>query len=197
MVANHLSRLNPELITLECNKPIIETFPDENLFALWKTPWYANIANYLAHVVIRPNLSSQEKKRFMFFCRHYFWDKPYLSKLGQDQVIKRCVLEEEQQSILTFCCELNCGGHFSGKNTTLKVMQSGFYWPILFKDAYNFCKTCDCCQRTGTIGKRNEMPLTGNLVVELFDVWGIDFMGPFVPFCGFEYILIAIDYVSK
>ncbi|XP_038882328.1 uncharacterized protein LOC120073577 [Benincasa hispida] len=35
------------------------------------------------------------------------------------------------------------------------------------------------------------------LEVELFDVWGIDFMGPFSSSNGLKYILLAIDYVSK
>ena len=35
------------------------------------------------------------------------------------------------------------------------------------------------------------------LEVELFDVWGIDFMGPFLPSFGKNYILVAVDYVSK
>ena len=41
------------------------------------------------------------------------------------------------------------------------------------------------------------MPLNQILVVELFDVWGIDFMGPFPPSYGFVYILVGVDYVSK
>ena len=41
------------------------------------------------------------------------------------------------------------------------------------------------------------MPLTNNLQVELFDVWGIDYMGPYPPCQGYEYILVAVDYVSK
>ena len=41
------------------------------------------------------------------------------------------------------------------------------------------------------------MPLHYNLQVEIFDVWGIDFMGPFQKSHDSEYILIAIDYVSK
>ncbi|CAN6472321.1 unnamed protein product [Victoria cruziana] len=41
------------------------------------------------------------------------------------------------------------------------------------------------------------MPLTPILVVDVFDVWGIDFMGPFSPSFGFLYILVAVDYVSK
>ena len=49
----------------------------------------------------------------------------------------------------------------------------------------------------GNISRRDEMPLNILLEVEIFDVWGIDFMGPFIPSCGDEYILLAVDYVSK
>ena len=41
------------------------------------------------------------------------------------------------------------------------------------------------------------MPLTNILEVEVFDVWGIDFMGPFPPSFGNLYILVVVDYVSK
>ena len=49
----------------------------------------------------------------------------------------------------------------------------------------------------GNISKRHEMPLHGILVVQLFDVWEIDFMGPFPSSFGNVYILLAVDYVSK
>ena len=41
------------------------------------------------------------------------------------------------------------------------------------------------------------MPLNGILEVEVFDVWGIDFMGPFPSSLGNKYILVMVDYVSK
>ena len=41
------------------------------------------------------------------------------------------------------------------------------------------------------------MPLHGILVVQLFDVWGINFMGPFPSSFGNICILLAMDYVSK
>ena len=41
------------------------------------------------------------------------------------------------------------------------------------------------------------MPLNNILEIELFDVWGIDFMGPFPPSFGNLYIIVAVDYVSK
>ncbi|GJT14775.1 hypothetical protein Tco_0873481 [Tanacetum coccineum] len=40
-------------------------------------------------------------------------------------------------------------------------------------------KSCDACQRQGKISHRDEMPQNAIQVCEIFDVWGIDFMGPF------------------
>ena len=41
------------------------------------------------------------------------------------------------------------------------------------------------------------MPLTPILIIEFFYCWGIDFIGPFPPSCGYLYILLSVDYVSK
>ena len=60
-----------------------------------------------------------------------------------------------------------------------------------------FCKSCVKCQRSGNVGHRHEMPQIPILVCEIFDVWGIDFMGPFPSSFGYLYILLAVDYVSK
>ncbi|CAN6711726.1 unnamed protein product [Malus baccata var. baccata] len=64
-------------------------------------------------------------------------------------------------------------------------------------DARTFCLTCDCCQRMGNISTKDQMPQNPILFVEIFEVWGIDFMGPFPSSHGFLYILLAVDYVSK
>ncbi|XP_070017734.1 uncharacterized protein [Nicotiana sylvestris] len=118
-------------------------------------------------------------------------------RLCTDQLIRRCVPQKEMNAILHDCRASPYGGHYGGDRTAQKVLQSGFYLPKLFKDAHAFVKKCDRCQRTGTITKKHEMPLQNILVVELFDVWGIDFMGPFLYSNGHRYILVAVDYVSK
>ena len=51
--------------------------------------------------------------------------------------------------------------------------------------------------KIGKISRRHMMPLNPILVVDLFDVWGIDFMGPFPSSFGYVYILVGVDYVSK
>ena len=53
--------------------------------------------------------------------------------------------EDEMHSILNHCHTLPCGGHFGGQRTVAKVLQSGFYWPSLFKDAHQFVSNCDKC----------------------------------------------------
>ena len=117
--------------------------------------------------------------------------------MGLDHIIKRSVLDEEQQSVLNFCHILACRRHFSGKKTTAKVLQSGFYWSTLFKDTYEFSKTYLRCQVVGNNSKKNMMPLNPILVVKIFNVWGIDFMGLFSLSFENEYILVMVDYVFK
>ena len=41
------------------------------------------------------------------------------------------------------------------------------------------------------------MPLNPILVVEIFDCWGIVFMGPFPPSFGYLYNFLVVDYVSN
>ncbi|GJR70044.1 reverse transcriptase domain-containing protein [Tanacetum coccineum] len=47
------------------------------------------------------------------------------------------------------------------------------------------------------ISQKDEMPQNVIQVCEIFDVWGIDFMGPFPSSRGNKYILVAVDYLSK
>jgi len=59
-------------------------------------------------------------------------------------------------------------------------------------------ENCEQCQRAArSITRRDEMPQQPMLYCEVFDIWGIDFMGPFPPSFGFSYILLTVDYVSK
>ncbi|GJV55705.1 reverse transcriptase domain-containing protein [Tanacetum coccineum] len=72
-----------------------------------------------------------------------------------------------------------------------------FYWPTIYKDAHDYVTRCDICQRQGKISQRDEMPQNSIQVCEIFDMWGIDFMGPFPSSRGNKYILVAVDYLSK
>lgn len=84
---------------------------------------------------------------------------------------------------------LTYGGHHSGKRTTTKVLQRGFLWLTLFKDCKSYMQECLKCQKTGNISKRDEIPLMGIIEVESFDCRGIEFMGHFIPYISYAYML--------
>nr|GEZ31199.1 reverse transcriptase domain-containing protein [Tanacetum cinerariifolium] len=104
---------------------------------------------------------------------------------------------KEAIEILNACHSGPTGGHYGANYTAKKVFDSGFYWPTIYKDAFELVKHCDSCQRLGKISQKDEMPQNSIQVCEIFDVWGIDFMGPFPSSKGNKYILVAVDYLSK
>ena len=197
VIANHLSRMEKPAVQEE-EREIVENFPDEQLFQLsLQSPWYDDIVNFLTCGIMPPEFSYQQRKKLRTDSMYYIWDDPLLFKRGADLIIRRCVPEGEQSKILQECHASPYGGHFAGNKTAHKIIQSGFCWLTIFKDCFEWVKLCDQCQRMRNINKRYEMPLQGILVVQLFDVWGIDFMGPFSASFGNIFILLAVDYVSK
>nr|GEZ11337.1 reverse transcriptase domain-containing protein [Tanacetum cinerariifolium] len=202
LAADHLSRLeNPHQDVLK-KKEITETFPLETLGMIAfrgdsSTLWFAENANYHARNFIVKGMSSQQKKKFFKDVKHYFWDDPYLFKICTDQVIRRCVHGQEAVDILTACHNRPIGGHHGANFTAKKFFDSGFYWLTIYRDAHYLVTQCDACQRQGKISQRDEMPQNTIQVCDIFEVWGIDFMGPFPSSKGNKYILVAVDYLSK
>ncbi|RVW47389.1 putative mitochondrial protein [Vitis vinifera] len=189
VVADHLSRL---VIAHKLTWPTInDDFPEESLMSIEVAPWYSNIANYLVIGEVPSEWSAQDKKHFFAKIHAYYWEEPFLFKYCADQIIRKCVPEPEQSGILSHCHDSACGGHFASQKTAMRVVQSGFWWPSLFKDAHSMCKGCGRCQRLGKLTRRNMMPLNPILIVDVFDVWGIDFMRPFPMSFGHAYILVG------
>ncbi|GJZ72068.1 reverse transcriptase domain-containing protein [Tanacetum coccineum] len=199
LAADHLSRLeNPHKDVLE-NKDINENFPLETLGVIssGSTPWFADYANFHAGNFIVKGMSSQQNKKFFKDVKHYFWDDPYLFRICADQIIRRCVHGQEAFDILKACHEGPTRGHHGANLTAKKVFDVGFFWPTIYRDAHTMIKSCDTYQRQGKISQRDKMPQNAIQVCEIFDVWGIDFMGPFPSSRGNKYILVAVDYLSK
>ncbi|GJZ66195.1 reverse transcriptase domain-containing protein [Tanacetum coccineum] len=176
LAADHLSRLENPYENVLDPKEVNEKFPLETLNMVTfrgdsSTPWFADYANYHAGNFIVKGMSSQQKNKFFKDVKHYFWDDPYLFKICADQVIRRCVHGKEALDILEACHNGPTGGHH-GENLTAK-------------------------KRQGKILQRDEMPQNSIQVCEIFDVWGIDFIGPFPSSRGNKYIVVVVDYLSK
>nr|GEZ86351.1 reverse transcriptase domain-containing protein [Tanacetum cinerariifolium] len=202
LAADHLSRLENPYENVLDPKEINEIFPLETLSMVTfhgdsHAPWFADFANYHAGNFIVKSMTSQQKNKFFKDVKHYFWDDPFLFKICADQVIRRCVHGKEALDILKACHNGPTEGHHGENLTAKKIFDSGFFWPTIYKDAHEFVKNCDSCQRQGKISQRDEMPQNSIQTCEIFDVWGIDFIGPFPSSRGNKYILMAVDYLSK
>ncbi|GKC78007.1 reverse transcriptase domain-containing protein, partial [Tanacetum coccineum] len=130
VVADHLSRIEKD--ESSDDSEVDDNFLGETLIEIntKDEPWFADFANYLVADIIPKGVTYQQKNKFFSDLKHYFWEEPYLFKIGN-------------------------------------------------------------------ISKRDKMPLNNIQVCEIFDTWGIDFMGPFPKSHKFEYILVTADYVSK
>nr|GEZ87223.1 reverse transcriptase domain-containing protein [Tanacetum cinerariifolium] len=199
--ADHLSRLENPYENVFDPKEINKTFPLESLNKVAhkdpSTPWFADLANYHAGNFIIKGMTSQQKQKFFKDSRHYFWDDPYLFRTCADQIIRRCMAEKESIDILNACHSGPTGGHYGANYTAKKVFDSGFYWTSIYKDAFELVKRCDSCQRQGEVSQKDEIPHNFIQICKIFDMWGIDFMGPLPSSKGNKYILVAVDYLSK
>ncbi|RDY03090.1 putative mitochondrial protein, partial [Mucuna pruriens] len=116
----------------------------------------------------------------------------------RDSAMIKCILDAKIKLVLQFCRAASGGGHYGSTWTAQKVLDCGFYWPTIFRDAYQFVSTYEKCQKAGmSISIRHEMPQQPILFYEAFDVWDIDFMGPFQVSNGYSYILLVVYYVSR
>nr|GFB60166.1 reverse transcriptase domain-containing protein [Tanacetum cinerariifolium] len=96
----------------------------------------ADLANYHAGNFIIKGMTSQQKHKFFKDTQHYFWYDPYLFRTCADQIIRRCVAGKEANDILNACHSGPTGGHYGANYTAKKVFDSGFYWPSIYKDAF-------------------------------------------------------------
>ncbi|XP_076953927.1 uncharacterized protein LOC143628152 [Bidens hawaiensis] len=121
VAADHLSRLEDSRREELREEEIGDTFPHESI-------------DFVA-AEKQEGMTTQQKRKFFRDVNRYVWDDPFLFKIGGDRILRRCVTKEEGWDILKHVHEGLTGGHHGAHATTQKVLDSGFYWPTIVKDA--------------------------------------------------------------
>ncbi|XP_073031262.1 uncharacterized protein [Primulina eburnea] len=98
--------------------------------------WFADIANFLAAGELHSDLTYHQRKKFLHDAKFYLWDDPFLFKRCADQIIRRCVAEEEAGIILEQCHSSPYGGHFGVSRTAAKHRVTLAYHPQANGTAY-------------------------------------------------------------
>ncbi|RVW19102.1 Retrovirus-related Pol polyprotein from transposon 17.6 [Vitis vinifera] len=94
VVADHLSRL--AIAHNSHSLPINDDFPKEPLMLIEVAPWYAHIPNYLVTGEVPSEWKAQDKKHFFAKIHDYYWEESFIFKYYADQIIWKCVPEQEQ-----------------------------------------------------------------------------------------------------
>ncbi|GJR28769.1 reverse transcriptase domain-containing protein [Tanacetum coccineum] len=203
LAADHLSRLENPYENVLDPKEVNEKFPLETLNMVTSrsnssTPWFADYAYYHTRNFIVKGMSSQQKNKFFKNVKHYFWDDPYLFKICADQMIRRCVAGQKAIDILTACHSGPTGGLTQVQlPPPKKVVDSGFSWSRFTKMPMTWSPDVTLASFKEKFHSVMKCLKKSIQVCEIFDVWGIDFMGPFPFSRGNKYILVAVNYLSK
>nr|GEV75470.1 DNA-directed DNA polymerase [Tanacetum cinerariifolium] len=136
------------------------------------------------------------------------WDMPFelmcdASDFAIGAVLRTCRPNRKENSLrilstisgtTSFCLKLMLTKSSEGMYQARKPLKSSSL--AAMDPQEDLVKNCDVCQRQAKISQRDEMPQNSIQVCEIFDVWGIDFMGPFSSSRGNKYILVAVDYIT-
>lgn len=104
------------------------------------------------------NTMSKDRKKKVSLRRSFLFIIGVLYKRGIDQESQRCVLDFEKIVLPKDSHQGIESGHFSSEIIGMKIFQGGLWWPTMLKDAHEFVKQCEQCQREGKPTQVDRIP---------------------------------------
>ncbi|KAK3012582.1 hypothetical protein RJ639_009731 [Escallonia herrerae] len=110
----------------------------------------------------------------------------------------KCLCPSESLYALQEVHEGICGQHLGGRTLAHKILWQGYYWPMIQKDAIEFTRRWDKCQKFSPVTHTPIAPLTPVVSPIPFPIWGMDLLGFFPMASGQrKFVIVAIDYFTK
>ena len=154
------------------------------------------IVKYLTEGILPKN--DIEAKQIRKWAAQYVILDGLLYKKSFTQPLLKCLSPSDADYALREVYERICGDHLGGKSLAYKIIRQGYYWPTMQKNAVDFVRRCDSCQRYANIQRRPASQLTQLIAPWPFAQWGMDILGPFPPASGQrKFLIVAIDYFTK
>jgi hypothetical protein len=121
-----------------------------------------------------------------------------LYRRGANEILMRCITQEEGHELLTEIHGGECGSHSSSRTLVGKAFRHGFYWPTTLQDAAELVKFCKACQFHAKQIHTSAQALQMIPPSWPFAIWGVDILGPFPrAIGGYRFLFVAIDKFTK
>ncbi|XP_038971180.1 uncharacterized protein LOC120104330 [Phoenix dactylifera] len=158
--------------------------------------WMDELISYLQDEAL-PDDELEARRIRRLDSRYVFYDGKLYRRSFTSSLL-RCLHPSEADYAMREVHKGICGNHLGGRALAHKILRQGYYWSTLQKDATDFVRRCDRCQRNANIQHRPSAPLTSIGAPWPFAQWGIDILGPFSPATGQrKFLVISIDYFTK
>nr|GEV49188.1 reverse transcriptase domain-containing protein [Tanacetum cinerariifolium] len=141
----------------------------------WNLPFelICDASEFVVGAVLGKKMTSEDSDVDDNFLGETLMEIPSETYHGSQTLLWRCVSGPETHTILDQCHNGPTDEHYGPNTTAKKLLDSGFYWPTIIKEAYTLVRLCEACQKTKNISKRDEMPLNNNQVCKVFDLYGV------------------------
>jgi hypothetical protein len=132
------------------------------------------------------------KVKYCIIDNQLYWKDP----LG---FLLRCLTKSETENVINEFHEGVCGGHHTWRETTYKILRTGYYWEKLFTYVNATIRAYNPCQLFLGKQKLPALTLTPVKTEGPFQQWGLDFIGEIHPHSSAQHkwILTATYYFTK
>ncbi|XP_059663785.1 uncharacterized protein LOC132309497 [Cornus florida] len=158
--------------------------------------WIDPLEAYLKHGILLNQ--KPEARKLRLTAAKYSIINNQLYRKSFSGLYLKCLSPTEALVVLKQIHDGDCGNHSGGKSLTHKVLTQGYFWPYLARNAEEYTRRCDKCQRHGPMKHRPTEDLHVMANPWPFAQWGIDMVGPLPKAVEQkEYVLLATDYFTK
>jgi hypothetical protein len=161
--------------------------------SLAEDDWRKEIADYLENLSRKVSRKLRYKAiQFVLLDEHFYYK-------SMDGALLQCLGKEEAKRMMSEVHDGLCGAHQSAYRMKWVIWKTGYYWPTMLEDCFEYYKGCQDCQKFGNIQRVPASALNPIIKPCPFRGWGRDLIGQINPPSskGHKFVLLAADYFTK
>jgi ribonuclease HI len=155
--------------------------------------WRKEIMDY------RKDPSKKVDKQLRYMTIKYILLEDDLYYRTIDEVLLKCLGEEEAKTLMGEIHEGVYGAHQSTFKMKWMIRNNNYYWTTILEDCFKYYKGCQECRKFGSIQRVPTSAMNPIIKPWLFRGWAIDLIGQICPPSskGHKFVLVATDYFTK